>query len=100
MVVEVSTDDGRTWAPAGATSPLSENAEVSVSDENIELARITRARAYVLTFASQTGTSETAGSLSYTADGGRDLGARARPVPAVFRFRRADRGVRGPMTCG
>ena len=36
--VEVSTDNGRTWSrTAAAAPPLSENAEVSVSDENIEL---------------------------------------------------------------
>ncbi len=86
VVVEVSTDNGRTWSAAGPTSPLSENAEVSVSDENIELARITRTRAYVLTFASQTGTLGVPGSLTYTADGGQTWAARRDPCPPYFDF--------------
>ncbi len=84
VVLEVSTDNGQTWSAAAAAPPVSENAEVSVSDENIELARITRARAYVLTFASRAGSPGTAGSLTYTADGGQTWTARADPCPSYF----------------
>jgi len=84
VVLEVSTDDGRTWSAAAAAPPVSENAEVTVSDQNIELARITHARAYVLTFASRTGSPGPAGSLTYTADGGRTWAARPDPCPSYF----------------
>jgi hypothetical protein len=83
--VEVSTDNGQTWSAAGA-APLSENADVSVSDENLELARITRARAYVLSFAPRTGSTGIGGSLVYTADGGQTWSSRPDPCPAYFDF--------------
>jgi len=86
VVLEVSTDDGQTWASTGAAPPLSENAEVTVSDENIELARITRARAYVLAFASRAGSPDTSGSLTYTADGGQTWSSRPDPCPSYFDF--------------
>lgn len=86
VVVDVSTDNGRTWSPAGAAPPVSESSEVSVSDENIELARITRTRAYVLTFASQMGTSDMPGSLTYTSDGGQTWTSRRDPCPSYFDF--------------
>src|SRR5580658_3235083 len=84
VVVEVSADNGRTWTRTGAAPPLSENAEVSVSDENIELARITHARAYVLTFASRAGSPDAAGNLTYTADGGQTWASRPDPCPSYF----------------
>jgi photosystem II stability/assembly factor-like uncharacterized protein len=84
VVVEVSTDNGRTWTRTGAAPPLSENAEVSLSDENIELARITHVRAYVLTFASRAGSPDTAGYLTYTADGGQTWASRPDPCPSYF----------------
>jgi photosystem II stability/assembly factor-like uncharacterized protein len=86
VVLEVSTDNGQTWTRAGAPPPVSENAEVTVSDENIELARITRARAYVLTFAAQAGSPGAAGSLTYTADGGQTWASRSDPCPPYFDF--------------
>ena len=70
----------------GAAPPLRENSEVSVSDENIELARITRTRAYVLSFASRAAAPDAAGSLTYTADGGRTWGSRSDPCPSYFDF--------------
>ncbi|MDR3650701.1 MAG: sialidase family protein [Acidimicrobiales bacterium] len=84
--VEVSTDDGQTWARAGTAPPLSENPQVSVSDQNIELARITRTRAYVLSFASRAGAPDTAGYLTYTADAGRSWTSRRDPCPSYFDF--------------
>jgi photosystem II stability/assembly factor-like uncharacterized protein len=86
VVLEVSTDNGTTWSAATAAPPVSENAEVAVSDQNIELARITRARAYVLTFAARAGSAGTAGALTYTADGGQTWTARPDPCPAYFDF--------------
>ncbi len=86
VVVEVSTDNGATWSRTDAVPPLSENPQVSVSDENIELARITRARAYVLSFAPRAGASGPAGQLAYTADGGRSWSVRPDPCPSFFDF--------------
>jgi photosystem II stability/assembly factor-like uncharacterized protein len=86
VVVEVSVDNGATWARTGAGPPLSENSEVSVSDENIELARITRARAYVITSAGRVGAGDTAGHLVYTADGGQTWSSRPDPCPSYFDF--------------
>jgi photosystem II stability/assembly factor-like uncharacterized protein len=82
----VSTDNGQTWSRAGAAPPLSENSEVTVSDENIELARITRTRAYVLTFASRLGSPDTTGNLTYTGDGGQTWSSRPDPCPSYFDF--------------
>lgn len=84
--VEISTDNGQTWSPAGAAPPLTENPEVSVSDENIELARITRTRAYVLSFASRAGAPGTSGALTFTADAGQTWAARLDPCPSYFDF--------------
>jgi photosystem II stability/assembly factor-like uncharacterized protein len=86
VVLEVSTDDGQTWARAGVAPPISESSEITVSDENIELARITRARAYVLTFAPRTGVPSSPGYLTYTADGGQTWESRVDPCPAYFDF--------------
>ena len=86
VVVDVSVDNGVTWARTGVAPPLSENSEVSVSDENIELARITRARAYVLTFASRAGTVDTVGHLVYTPDAGHTWSSRPDPCPSYFDF--------------
>lgn len=84
--VEISTDNGQTWSLAGAAPPLTENPEVSVSDENIELARITRTRAYVLSFASRAGAPDTAGYLTYTSDAGLTWTSRPDPCPSYFDF--------------
>ncbi len=86
VVVEVSTDNGATWSHTDAAPPLAENPEVSVSDENIELARITRTRAYVLSFASRAGAPDTAGYIAYTADAGHTWTARPDPCPSFFDF--------------
>ncbi len=86
VLVEISTDNGQTWSQPGAAPPLREDSEVSVSDENIELARITRSRAYVLSFASRAPAPGAAGSLTYTADGGRTWGSRSDPCPSYFDF--------------
>ncbi len=85
-VVELSSDNGQTWSQARGTPPLPENSGVSVSDENIELARITRTRAYVLSFASRAGTPDSAGYLTYTADGGQTWASRPDPCPSYFDF--------------
>jgi hypothetical protein len=84
--VEVSTDNGATWSSTNAVPPLSESSQVSVNDQNIELARITRTRAYVLSFASRAGMPDTAGYLAYTPDGGRTWSARTNPCPSFFDF--------------
>jgi photosystem II stability/assembly factor-like uncharacterized protein len=85
VTVAVSGDNGITWSPTPTGPPVSENSGLSVDDQDIELARITPARAYVLTFAAAgplTGTP--AGRLAYTADGGATWQARRDPCPAGF----------------
>jgi len=96
VVVEVSQDAGSSWSPTGTAPPLSESPQVSVDDERIELARITHARAYVLSFSAGAAGSGAAGRgaapaasgvvglLAYTADGGRTWSARPDPCPRFF----------------
>jgi photosystem II stability/assembly factor-like uncharacterized protein len=96
VVLEVSTDDGQSWVRAEQAPPLTENSEVTVSDEDVELARITRSRAYVLAFSSGAGSSdggssgagssEVGGALVYTADGGQTWDSRPDPCPSYFDF--------------
>ena len=87
VVLEQSDDDGVTWQPSPAPPPLVENAGLSISDQDIELARITPVRAYVLSFVSSgTGPGSGAGQLVYTADAGRTWQTRTDPCPAYFRF--------------
>ena len=88
VVVEVSVDDGATWAATPGAPPLSEDDVVSLSDQSIELARITVARAYVLSFASAAsaapGPHVAGGRLAYTDDGGRTWSTRPDPCPSSF----------------
>jgi len=100
VVVEVSVDDGATWAATPGTPPLSEDAVASLSDQSIELARITVARAYVLSFASPTSPASNSsttpasspstsphapgGRLAFTDDGGRTWSTRPDPCPTSF----------------
>ena len=84
--LEVSTDAGATWTPAPARPPVSEDAGLSLSDQDIELARITTARTYVLSFAPSGAPAASAGRLVYTADGGTTWQTRTDPCPAYFGF--------------
>jgi photosystem II stability/assembly factor-like uncharacterized protein len=81
--VDVSVNSGRTWRTTTAAPPVSEDPGLSVADQDLELARISELRAYVLSFApSQAGT--LLGRLGYTADGGRSWVARPDPCPRYF----------------
>jgi photosystem II stability/assembly factor-like uncharacterized protein len=83
--VELSTDNGATWRPTAAVPPVSEEPGLSVADQDLELARITPERAYVLSFASaRVVGAASLGKLGYTADGGRTWAARPDPCPAYF----------------
>jgi photosystem II stability/assembly factor-like uncharacterized protein len=80
--VDVSVNSGRTWHTATAP-PVSEDPGLSVADQDLELARISLLRAYVLSFApSQAGA--LLGRLGYTADGGQTWVARPDPCPRYF----------------
>jgi len=83
--VEVSIDHGATWRPTSAAPPVVEDPGLSVADQDLELARITVSRAYVLSFApSRLGGGGQPGRLGYTADGGRSWVALPDPCPSYF----------------
>jgi len=50
-IVDVSLNAGLTWQPTAKPPPVTEEPGLSVADQDLELARITPARAYVLSFA-------------------------------------------------
>ncbi len=46
--IDVSLDHGTSWQPTASVPPVSEEPGLSVTDQDLELARITTSRAYVL----------------------------------------------------
>jgi photosystem II stability/assembly factor-like uncharacterized protein len=87
VVVEQSADTGATWSQSSTPPPVHESAGLSIGDQDVELARITAARAYVLSFVSQVPTpGANTGQLVYTADGGDTWQPRADPCPSYFQF--------------
>jgi len=83
--VEVSLNDGVTWAPTATAPPVAKEPGISVADQDLELARITPARAYVLSFAPASTTGgATVGRLGYTSDGGQSWLERPDPCPRYF----------------
>jgi hypothetical protein len=83
--VQVSTDNGATWQATPFAPPVSEQPGLSVADQDLELARITRQRAYVLSFAPASSAGATAlGTLGYTPDGGATWVTRPDPCPMYF----------------
>jgi photosystem II stability/assembly factor-like uncharacterized protein len=85
VTVDVSMDNGLTWTPTTASPPVSEEPGISIADQDLELARITPARAYVLSFApGRTPSGITVGQLAYTADGGQSWQQRPDPCPRYF----------------
>ena len=83
--VDVSLNDGATWTPTTNAPPVDEEPGLSVADQDLELARITRSRAYVLMFAPARAEGEAAlGRIAYTFDGGRTWSTRPDPCPTFF----------------
>jgi photosystem II stability/assembly factor-like uncharacterized protein len=83
--VEVSEDDGATWHPTTTAPPVSEEPGLSVTDQDLELARITLTRAYVLSFApARAAGTDAVGRLGYTPDGGLTWQKRPDPCPPYF----------------
>jgi photosystem II stability/assembly factor-like uncharacterized protein len=83
--VEVSMNDGVTWTTTASDPPVLEEPGISVADQDLELARITASRAYVLSFAPMpTSARATLGRLGYTADGGQTWQERPDPCPRYF----------------
>jgi photosystem II stability/assembly factor-like uncharacterized protein len=83
--VDVSRDDGVTWQTTSAVPPVSEEPGLSVADQDLELARITHLRAYVLSFAPARAAGATpSGQLGYTPDGGHSWQTRPDPCPKYF----------------
>jgi len=79
IAVETSTDSGVTWAPGPAAPPFFVSTAPSTS--GVELARVTPARAYVLTF---NGGANSGATLAYTADAA--VSWSVRPVPCASQF--------------
>jgi len=85
--VDVSGNDGATWQSTTAAPPVSEEPQLSVADQDLELARITPSRAYVLSFApARTAGANSLGQLGYTPDGGQSWVSRVDPCPRYFGF--------------
>lgn len=83
--VEVSHDNGRSWAPSASAPPVSETNVLSIGDQDVSLARMTVEHAYVLSF--ERGSADTStGRILYTADGGQSWQPRVDPCPSYFDF--------------
>lgn len=82
LQLQVSSDAGHSWALAPSAVPQAVAAAASLLPPQVELARITETRAYVLSTASQDTGSTTV--LAYTADGGASWSTR--PVPCAPQF--------------
>jgi photosystem II stability/assembly factor-like uncharacterized protein len=83
--IDVSLNSGVTWKATAAAPPVAEEPGISVADQDLELARITPARAYVLSFApGRTSGGASVGRLGYTADGGQSWLERPDPCPRYF----------------
>jgi photosystem II stability/assembly factor-like uncharacterized protein len=85
--IEVSLDSGNTWSPTQSEPPVLENSGLSISDQDLELARITPVHVYVLAFTptGAAGSSEP-GRLVYSSDGGQTWAGRSNPCPRYFDF--------------
>jgi photosystem II stability/assembly factor-like uncharacterized protein len=78
-------NNGVSWQSTSTAPPVSEEPGLSVADQDLELARITNARAYVLSFApAPTAGGPSLGRLGYTPDGGQTWVTRPDPCPAYF----------------
>jgi photosystem II stability/assembly factor-like uncharacterized protein len=85
VTVDVSLNAGVTWTTTTADPPVAEEPGLSVDDQDLELARITTARAYVLSFAPTRSSGGTSlGQIAYTADGGQTWTTRPDPCPMYF----------------
>jgi len=84
VTVDVSLDGGATWAPSAGSPAVVEDPELSVGDQDLELARMSQAHAYVLAFGPLPAGGRPLGRLVYTADAGRTWVGRADPCPAAF----------------
>ena len=83
--VDVSTDDGVSWQPTTTPPPVTEEPGLSVADQDLELARITTSRAYVLSIApTRVVGAASSGGLGYTDDGGSSWVTRPDPCPTYF----------------
>ena len=82
--VERSSDYGETWMASRTTAPLHEDSSVSISDQDIELARTSHSRAYVLSF--EPASSTMSGQLAFTSDNGTSWVTRDDPCPASFSY--------------
>ena len=81
--VEISLDGGATWGASAGSPAVVEDPELSIGDQDLELARMSPAHAYVLAFGPFAGARAT-GRLAYTADAGRTWVERIDPCPAAF----------------
>ncbi len=83
--LEISHNYGRTWSSSLPAPSVTENGALSLSNQDVELARITHTRAYILSFDPR-GDAYSRGELVYTPNGGSTWVQRVDPCPAYFDF--------------
>lgn len=84
--VEVSSDYGRTWATTASAPGINESTAPTLSDQSTELARVSHAHAYVLSFRLNSPGTGATGQIAYTPDAGRTWETRPDPCPSYFDF--------------
>ncbi|MGH9047874.1 MAG: WD40/YVTN/BNR-like repeat-containing protein, partial [Acidimicrobiales bacterium] len=87
VVLEESKNGGASWTASADPPPLAESTAPSVSDQDVELARMTKSHAYLLSFDPvASGVEGTLARLVYTADGGMTWSVLPDPCAAGYDY--------------
>jgi photosystem II stability/assembly factor-like uncharacterized protein len=83
VTIQISDDYGSSWSTSAATPPVAASSTLSVSDQGVELARMTPDHAYLLS-SQPNGANSNSQQLVYTPDAGRTWVTRTDPCPSSF----------------
>jgi len=83
LTLETSSDGGQSWSPSRAAPPAAASTALSLSAQNVELARMSLLHAYILSFGPPSDAADS-GQLVYTPDGGKTWEGRLDPCPPSF----------------